>query len=150
MVDRPKCIWYDLLMRPTRKTLLALLMATIVAFLGWAVLQKQPGPFQPATSTPPSTPTVSPKKNLAVTVPQKALWRNYVEVSAEATPGTSCELIYVPPLGKTHQTATTADASGLCTWTWKIDETEGKGNGRLIFTIDGISETHFIEIRSAF
>jgi hypothetical protein len=85
-----------------------------------------------------------------VTIPQKALWRNYVTVSVEATPGTKCELTFVPPLGKTHQTDTTANASGLCVWNWKIDETEGKGNGRLIFTIDGISETHFLEIRSAF
>jgi hypothetical protein len=150
MVVCPKCIWYDLLMRSTRKALLALLILAITTFLGWAVFRKQPASSQPTTSTLPSTPTVPPQKSLVVTIPQKALWRNYVEVSAETAPGTSCELIYVPPLGKTHQTATTADASGLCMWTWKIDETEGKGNGRLIFTIDGISETHFIEIRSAF
>jgi hypothetical protein len=145
MMVRPKCIWYDLLMRSTRKTLLALLMVAIVAFWGWAVLQKQTVSFQP-----PSTPTVPPQKSLVVTIPQKALWRNYVEISVEANPGTTCELIYVPPSGQSHQSAATANSSGLCIWKWQIDTSDGKGNGRLIFTIDGISETHFIEIRSAF
>jgi hypothetical protein len=44
----------------------------------------------------------------------------------------------------------TADSDGLCKWQWKIEEADGKGSGRLIFTIDGVSETHFIEVRSAF
>jgi hypothetical protein len=45
---------------------------------------------------------------------------------------------------------TTADTSGLCEWRWKIDVAQGKGAGRLIFTINGVSETHFMEIRSNF
>ena len=76
--------------------------------------------------------------------------KNYVTVSAEAPPGTKCELIYVPPSGATHQTDTIADASGQCVWKWKVEESEGKGDGRLIFTIGDISETHFIQIFSNF
>jgi hypothetical protein len=86
-----------------------------------------------------------------VIIPQKALFRNYLEVSVEAQPGTSCELIYISPSGEIHYMDTiTADTTGLCTWKWKVDETKGKGAGRLIFTIGGINETHFIEIRSSF
>jgi hypothetical protein len=88
--------------------------------------------------------------DFTVNIPQKALMKNYVTVSAEAPPGTTCELIYVPPSGNIHQTETLADASGLCTWRWKVEESEGKGNGRLIFVIGETSETHFIEIRSSF
>ena len=135
------------------RILTAIITVTFVTFLVWLNLRGQSYSTE-APNTPsvqlPITPTGVPVKRLAVNIPQKALWRNYVEVSVETVPGTNCELIYIPPLGKTHQTETMADASGLCKWKWKIDETEGKGNGRLIFTIDGISETHFIEVRSAF
>jgi len=130
-------------MRPARKKLIVLLVTILTAFLAWTILREQPASLQP-----PETPTDVP--GLVLNIPQKALWKNYVAVSAKTSPGTTCELMYVPPSGKTHQINTTADSSGLCVWKWKVDETEGKGNARLIFTIDGISETHFIEIRSAF
>ena len=142
-------------MSPTRKLpkiLLVLLVMTVVASLTW-VLRGQANSSQPVstlTAKPPSTPTVIPDTNFAVNIPQKALWKNYVTVSAEAPPGTTCKLTYVPPSGNIHQTDTIADASGQCVWRWKVEESEGKGNGRLIFTIGEISETHFIEIRSSF
>ncbi len=140
-------------MRPARKKLIVLLVTILTAFLAWTILREQPASSQPPgtpTALAPNAPTFAPDAALVLNIPQKALWKNYVAVSAEASPGTTCELMYVPPSGKTHQINTTADSSGLCVWKWKVDETEGKGNARLIFTIDGISETHFIEIRSAF
>lgn len=97
------------------------------------------------------SPTPSPEKtSFRLEIPQKALWRNYVTISAEAAPGTTCDLIFVTPTGQTMQMDSLADATGTCTWRWKVEESYGKGNGRLIFTIDGKSETHFIEIRSSF
>ena len=94
--------------------------------------------------------TETPETGFILEIPQKALWRNYVHVSAEAAPGTTCELLYIPPSGATQELSSVADENGNCTWRWKIEETDGKGNGRLIITIDGVSETHFIEIRRSF
>jgi hypothetical protein len=144
-------------MHPIQKIPKALITLTLIAFatlLVWVIIQGQSNSSRLPTATPsfqpPSTPTTIPAKGFVVNIPQKALWKNYVTVSIEAPPGTKCELVYVPPAGQTHQTTTTADTSGLCVWNWKIEETEGKGNGRLIFIIGHKSETHFIEIRSAF
>jgi hypothetical protein len=103
--------------------------------------------------TAPQTPvtlTSTPEAEFALEIPQKALWRNYVHVSAEATPGTTCDLLYIPPSGDSQELNSVADENGKCTWKWKIEETDGKGNARLIFTIDRRSETHFIEIRRSF
>ena len=139
---------YGKQMSKTRNTLIlpiAILMMICVAFLTWMVLRGNSHSSQPA-----STPTVIPNIDFAVNIPQKALMKNYVTVSAEAPSGTKCRLIYVPPSGNIRRTDTTADASGQCVWRWKVEETDGKGDGRLIFTIGDISETHFIEIRSSF
>jgi len=132
-------------MSSTRKIIITLLLLIFVTFSAWAVLRGQSHPSQPQ-----NTPTVTPNPGFVLNIPQKALMKNYVTVSAEAPPGTKCELIYVPPSGATHQTDTIADASGQCVWKWKVEESEGKGDGRLIFTIGDISETHFIQIFSNF
>ena len=95
-------------------------------------------------------PTETSLPPFVVHIPDKALWKNYLNVSAEAPAGTPCRLTYVPPMGTTQEMDTTADESGLCSWRWKISEEEGKGHARLIFTIDGHSETHFIDIRRSF
>jgi hypothetical protein len=106
---------------------------------------------EPQKSTPLSTPTAHNNEGFAVTIPQKTLYKNKVTVSVETTPGTDCELTYVSPSGDaSFMDNIVADTNGLCSWTWRIDETKGRGAGRLIFTIEGISETHFIEIRSSF
>jgi hypothetical protein len=105
-------------------------------------------PASPLPNTP--TPIAVPTKSLVVHIPDKALLRNYVEVSVEAPAGTSCDLLYIPPSGKTQKTNTTANADGLCVWKWQLQESDGKGKGRLIFMVNGVSETHFLEIRSAF
>jgi hypothetical protein len=149
-------IGYDNLMSPTRKTsiiLPILLVMAFVAFLAWANLHGQANSSQTSITPavqPPITPTAVPKTGFVVNIPQKALIKNYVTVSVEALPGTICKLNYISPSGETHQTDTIADAGGLCIWKWKIEETERKGNGRLIFTIGEISETHFMEILSNF
>jgi hypothetical protein len=132
---------------------IVLLVMTCTAFLAWVVPRGQSNSFPPPntpTVQPSNTPTAIPDKELVLHIPQKALIKNYVTVSAEAPVGTSCELIYVSPSGETRQTTVTADASGLCTWKWKIGEAEGKGDGRLIFTVGDITETHFIQILSSF
>jgi hypothetical protein len=128
-----------------QKLLTALLLAVLITILVWAFLHGQT-----KYSQPPITPTIDSNTNFKLNIPQKALWRNYLVVSAKVDDGTSCRLIYIPPSGNKKAMDVTADSDGLCKWQWKIEETDGKGSGRLIFTIDGASETHFIEIRSSF
>ena len=132
-------------MRKVSKGLIVLLLTLSVVFVVVIILQ-----YQARTSLSASTPTAAPEKHFVVNIPQKALFKNYVIVSAEAMPGTSCELTYIAPSGDTSSMDVTANESGICSWKWKVDEAKGRGMGRLIFTIEGISETHFIEILPGF
>jgi hypothetical protein len=132
-------------MRKVSKILMVLLLTISVAFIVLAVVRHQAGPPLPV-----STPTATPEKHFVVDIPQKALFKNYVTVSVEAAPGISCELTYIAPSGDTSVIDTIANKSGVCSWRWKIDEAKGRGMGRLIFTIEGMSETHFIEILPGF
>lgn len=133
-------------LRRSKRPLLVSLALIFVSLLAWAITLGQSKPAQlipvPATETP-----IPP---FILYIPDKALWKNYLQVSAETSAGTLCRLTYVPPMGTTQEMDTIADESGLCTWRFKISEEEGKGPGRLIFTINGTSETHFIEIRRSF
>jgi len=122
------------------KAILALLILGLIATVALALIPSK-------TKTPP---TPEEDVSFVVHIPQKALHRNMVTVSVETTPGTDCELSYISPSGDISKMDTKADAIGVCSWTWKVDETKGKGSGRLIFKIGGMSETHFIEIRSSF
>jgi hypothetical protein len=98
--------------------------------------------------TPQSLPT---RVKFKVNLPQKAFTNSNVTVSVEAQPGTNCGITYVAPTGETNEAEglgdTMANENGMCTWTWRIGEVKQKGAGRVIISIGGISETHFIEIR---
>lgn len=131
------------------KSILVILFTLIVLTVSIFIVQMAWNEQENISQTP-ATPTEPPQAEFVLQIPQKALWRNYVHVSAEAAPGTTCDLLYIPPSGNTQEISSVADENGKCTWRWKIEETDGKGNGRLIITIDGKSETHFIEIRSSF
>jgi len=104
-------------------------------------------PFQ-STSTPTIVNFTGP--DFTVTIPDKALIKNYLTVSVEAEPGTACRLTFIPPSGEIRVMETTANTDGLCKWRWKLEESIGRGHGRLIFTINGVSDTHFIDIRPGF
>ena len=99
-------------------------------------------------------PTVTLNEGFVVELPQRAYWNSRVTVSVEAPPGTNCELSYITPAGNLSETdglgVTTANPNGLCKWTWKIDDSERKGSGRVIIRVGETSETHFIEIRSGY
>ena len=132
-------------MRKLLKKLIILLFTILLIFVPQIAFPSQSVPANITGAITASTST-----DFVLEIPQKALFRNTVTVSAQAKPGIPCELTYIPPSGKTSIMKTIATEDGKCTWKWIIDETQGKGNGRLIFTIEGISETHFIEIRSSF
>jgi len=123
--------------------LLIVTLVTILALVKWERLLN----ISQSPITSSNTPEV---RSFSLQIPQKALWKNYVTISAEVAPGTICDLLYIPPSGNTQELSSVGDENGKCSWRWKIEETDGKGNGRLIITIDGKSETHFIEIRSSF
>ena len=114
-----------------RKGLVLRLSTCAAAFLFIAVSCSQS-----TIPSPKNTPTIVDDKGFVVNVPQKALFNNYVSVSVEATPRTRCELTYISPSGDISQMDTIANTSGMCLWKWKVDETKGKGDGRLIFTIE--------------
>ena len=132
-------------MRKVSKVLIVLLLTIFLAFIVVVVVRHQAGP-----SLPVSMSTATPEKHFVVDIPQKALFKNYVTVSVEAAAGTSCELTYIAPSGDTSVVDTIANENGICSWRWKIDEAQGRGMGRLIFTLEGMSETHFIEILPGF
>ena len=107
-----------------------------------------------ASSKSEAIPTPIPTKNIYgdfnVHIPQKALLKNYINVAVEAEPGTECTLTYIPPMGESMQMETTAKSNGLCEWRWQIKETDTQGHARLIFTINGLSDTHFLQIFNEF
>jgi len=98
------------------------------------------------TITP--SPTLEPK--FEVTIPSKGLLKNYVTVSVKAETGTSCNLIFIPASGEMLDLDTIADENGDCVWRWKLEESYKKGTARLIFTINGISDTRFLQILENF
>jgi hypothetical protein len=73
-----------------------------------------------------------------------------VTVSVKAETGTSCNLIFIPASGETLDMNTVANENGECVWRWKLEESYKKGTARLIFTINGISETRFLQILENF
>ncbi|GEM_PF-1062168 len=94
--------------------------------------------------------TLTPQANFEVTIPSKGLLKNYVTVSVKAEAGTSCNLIFIPASGEMLNMDTIADENGDCVWRWKLEESYKKGTARLIFTINGISDTRFLQILESF
>jgi hypothetical protein len=98
------------------------------------------------TATP--SPTLEP--SFEVTIPSKGLLKNYVTVSVKAGAGTSCNLIFIPASGDMLSMDATANENGECVWRWKLEESYKKGTARLIFTINEMSQTHFLQILENF
>ncbi|MBL8050354.1 MAG: hypothetical protein JNM46_03955 [Anaerolineales bacterium] len=96
------------------------------------------------------TPSPTSEPNFEVTIPSKALLKNYVTVSVKAETGTSCNLIFIPGSGDMLNMDTIANENGDCVWRWKLEESYKKGTARLIFTINGMSQTRFLQILENF
>jgi hypothetical protein len=73
-----------------------------------------------------------------------------LEPSFEAGAGTSCNLIFIPASGDMLSMDATANENGECVWRWKLEESYKKGTARLIFTINEMSQTHFLQILENF
>lgn len=107
---------------------------------------------QEATRVSPILQSQPTHARFAVALPQRAYMNSMVTVSVETQPGTNCDLTYINPAGVVSEAdglgRTIAEADGMCTWSWKLEETTQSGPGRVIIYVGEISETHFIEIRS--
>jgi len=137
-------------MNSTRKilpVLLGILLLFLIASWAWLSFRAKETPSQPALPTRTSFP---PVPSFNVTIPSKGLLKNYLTVSAEAAPGTQCTLTFIPKSGEMLVMEVVSNTDGECIWRWKLEESYGRGAARLIFTIDGVSDTHFIEIHSSF
>ncbi|MEW6400828.1 MAG: hypothetical protein AB1649_03455 [Chloroflexota bacterium] len=132
-----------------KKTLVVLLFAVTLALVALAVPQRERDLSTSSTSIILS-PSATSTPDFSVSIPQKALLENYLTVSAEAAPGTDCRLTFIAPSGEIQVMDTVADENRLCEWRWKLAISMGKGAGRLIFTINGMSDTHFIQIFASF
>lgn len=128
-----------------RKLTAFFFLAILIFLLTWVVLHRQSNNVQPSITGTPYSYT-----KYTVHIPQKALLKNYVTVSVETIPEAKCELTYIPTSGEVYKMNATADASGLCEWRWKIEESDRAGDARLIFTINGLSDTHFMQIFAGF
>jgi hypothetical protein len=131
-----------------RKIIISLCSVLAVALVIFLFQNKEPTiVVQPSFALPL---TSFEDADYTVTIPDKALIKNYLTVSLETDPGTACKLTFIAPSGTIHEMETIADVGGLCEWRWKLEESYGEGHGRLIFTINGVSDTHFINIRKGF
>lgn len=127
------------------KALTIIFFTSVFAFsLIWVNQTKPTTTNIPATATPTSPP------NFEATIPSKGLLKNYVTVSVKAETGTRCNLIFIPASGEMLNMDTIADENGECVWRWKLEESYKKGTARLIFTINGVSQTRFLQILENF
>jgi hypothetical protein len=132
-------------LKQNTKILTVILFISVFTFsLFWINSKKSNTPIVPPTSTS------TPPPKFEVIIPSKGLLKNYVTVSVKAETGTSCNLIFIPASGETLNMNTIADENDECVWRWKLEESYGRGSARLIFTINGISQTHFLQILESF
>jgi hypothetical protein len=103
------------------------------------------------TSTPEGTPPATqgtPFTFLEFTSPVK-LGKN-ATIKIKTTPNTFCYLTYWSPGGRISSAsglgAKTADANGVCTWTWLISNNEDPGNGTIAISAAGYNQSFIIVI----
>lgn len=75
---------------------------------------------------------------------------NKATLTISTTAGASCNLSYWTPSGNASSAdglgTKTANAQGVCTWTWLISGSTKAGSGTLVVTVDGNSQTLVIVI----
>lgn len=106
-------------------------------------------PNQRATETPQGTPAPgTPFTVTEFTSPVKA--GKNATVTIKTTPGAFCYLNYWTPAGRLSSASglggQTADANGVCSWTWSISTNDTLGNGTLSIGVNGGGQTFVIAI----
>src|SRR5574341_348956 len=96
-----------------------------------------PPTLPPPTNPPPAFTII--EFTSSVHINQNAILR------IQTTPGTACNLIYVTPSQNRSDAQglgpTTADASGICVWTWVIGPSTSPGTGTLYLTVGQTQQT---------
>ena len=115
----------------------------------------------PTNTQPPETvpiPTIALPTNtqppapaftlLTITSPVQVGGNATVEI--QTTPGVSCHLRYITPIGNESEAEglgyTTADANGICSWTWKIGSSTKPGTGSVVIRVNEFTQSFDIEI----
>ena len=106
-----------------------------------------PSPATPRsapTNTRPPQPTAAPVWTL-ISLTSPISPNSIAQLSIQTIAGAGCSLAYTTPSG-TQSTAqglgaTTADASGVCAWSWKIGPSTNPGAGRLSVTANGVTKS---------
>jgi hypothetical protein len=102
------------------------------------------------TAVPTDTPTPTPGPFQFAQLPAEIKVGSDVTVSLQAPPGAVCLLEFYTPDGN-RSTAkglgqTVANSQGRCSWEWHVSGNTGAGGGRLVVSMNGITETHEVEV----
>lgn len=108
-----------------------------------------PTPIPPkapsATPKPAPAPTATPAPAgyTVISLTSPIITGQDVTLTIKTVPNSACNLTYITPQGVTSNApglgATTANAQGICSWTWKITPGTKPGTGKLYITAGGIT-----------
>ncbi len=97
----------------------------------------------PPTTAPKPTNTPAPAGYTVVFLTSPILIGHNVTLTIQTTPNSACNLTYITPQNQVSAApglgATTANASGQCSWTWKITPNTKPGTGKLIISAGGVT-----------
>lgn len=106
----------------------------------------------PASPVPPTDiPTTSAASFTILELTSPVHVGQNAKLRIQTTAGATCSIRYFTPKGNESKAdgldAKTADANGVCGWTWKIGTGTDPGTGSLRVTINGTTQTLHFEIQ---
>ncbi len=107
-------------------------------------------PLPTSTSIPTDTPTPTPGPFQFIQLPKQIRVGNDVTVNLQAPPGAVCFLEFYTPDGNLSTAKglgqAVANSQGRCSWEWHVSGNTGAGGGKLVISMNGITETHEVEV----
>ncbi|MCL1999262.1 MAG: thermonuclease family protein [Turicibacter sp.] len=129
------------------KQLNAMLLAEGLAVV-WTPSGGQPTPL--LNPTPQPTATAEPQNIGIISAPNQGRRGQDLTITFQGEPNTEYNLSVVSAAGNTLTAdglgTTTANASGVATWTWRVGSRTGAGNQRAVITGGGVRVEHTIQI----
>ena len=103
------------------------------------------------TNTPEGTPPATQGPPFTVNqMPSSVKLGKNATVTITTLPGAFCYLTYWTPGGRLSSASgtggKTANASGVCSWTWQIADKDGTGNGTVAISAAGYNQSFIIVI----
>lgn len=109
--------------------------------------QSVPQPTQP----PQATATQAPPPFAVINITSPVSAGSNANVVIQTSAGVGCYLSYTTPSGTVSQAqglgATTADGSGICSWTWLISSSTNPGTGSLAISANNVTQYYPIVIQ---